>query len=73
MANTKKEFKIDGMHCGSCAIGIQMILTNTDGVSGADITFEGGGGTVEYDDAKINVEQIQKAVSELGYTATPKA
>ena len=49
-----------------------MILSNTDGVTGADISYEKKSGTVEFDDSKINVEGIRKAVSELGYKATPK-
>ncbi|MEK7643418.1 MAG: heavy metal-associated domain-containing protein [Patescibacteria group bacterium] len=72
MATVKKEFQIDGMHCGSCAIGIQMVLTATDGVTGANISYEAKSGEVEFDDTKINTESIEKAVSELGYKATPK-
>lgn len=63
--------KIEGMHCGACATGIQMYLTNTDGVKNVHIDYDKKEGEVEYDEAKINAEGILKAISELGYKGAP--
>ncbi len=60
------------MHCGSCAVGIQMILSATPGVSSANVSYDTKLGDVEFDDLTVNVEQIQKAVADLGYKATPQ-
>lgn len=66
----KLELKIDGMHCGSCAIGIQMLTTQMDGVISATVDYEGKKGVFEFDPAKVTKEQIVKAIAELGYTAS---
>jgi Cu+-exporting ATPase len=72
MAIVKKQFDVGGMHCGSCAAGIQMVLSTQDGIKNAAVSWDTKSGEVEFDDSKVTVEQIQKAVSELGYSATPK-
>ena len=66
----KLELKIEGMHCGSCAIGIQMLTTQMDGVSKAEVDYEGKKGVFEFDSVKVTKEQIVKAIAELGYQAT---
>lgn len=68
----KIQFSIEGMHCGSCAAGIKMILDNTDGVLNASADWDSKSGEVEYDEEKIKLEDILKAIKELGYKATPK-
>lgn len=66
----KLELHIEGMHCGSCAIGIQMLTSQMDGVSKAEVSYEGKTGVFEIDPAKVQKEAIIKAIAELGYTAT---
>ena len=60
---------IEGMHCGACATGIQMITSQLDGVKSVFVDYNGKKGTWEFDPAKATKEQIQKAIAELGYTA----
>ncbi len=66
----KVEFKIEGMHCGSCAVGIQMLTSQMDGVKSAEVSYEGKRGVFEFDPAKTNKEAIVKAIAELGYKAS---
>ena len=73
MANIKKvQFNIEGMHCGSCAAGIQMLLQSTDGVTSSWADYDKKEGEAEFDEEKIKVENIIKAIEELGYKAIPK-
>ncbi|MBI3273786.1 MAG: heavy-metal-associated domain-containing protein [Candidatus Colwellbacteria bacterium] len=58
---------IEGMHCGSCAVGIQMLLSQTEGVKSAEVSYENKKGTVEFDTAKVTRDEIVKAIEELGY------
>lgn len=69
---TKKIYNIEGMHCGSCAVGIEMFLANTEGVSSAKVFLEEKKAEVEYDETKVNDEQIIKAIGEAGFKATLK-
>lgn len=70
---TKKvKISIEGMHCGSCAAGIKMVLDNTDGVLNASADWDSKSGEIEFDEEKIKLEDILKTIEELGYKATPK-
>ncbi|OHA48283.1 MAG: hypothetical protein A2991_01290 [Candidatus Terrybacteria bacterium RIFCSPLOWO2_01_FULL_58_14] len=71
MAVVKKQFDVQGMHCGSCAAGIQMFLSSSDGIQNVTVDYNTKKADVEYDDAKITVDQILKGVEELGYSAKP--
>jgi copper chaperone CopZ len=66
----KVTFNIEGMHCGSCAVGIQMLTSQLDGVTSAEVTYEGKKGTFEYDPTKVKKEDIVKAIADLGYKAS---
>jgi copper chaperone CopZ len=66
----KVELKIEGMHCGACATGIQMLTSQMDGVSSSFVDYEGKKGVFEFDPAKVRKEDIIKAIAELGYTAS---
>jgi copper chaperone CopZ len=67
----KIELKIEGMHCGACATGIQMLLSQTDGVKSAFVDYDQKSGVVEYEKEKTSKEAIIKAIGELGFKATP--
>ncbi|MCH7730051.1 heavy-metal-associated domain-containing protein [Patescibacteria group bacterium] len=66
----KVDFNIEGMHCGACATGIQMLVTQMDGVKSAFVDYEGKKGTIEFDPAKVTKEQIIQNINTIGYTAT---
>jgi len=72
MAIIKKKYDVGGMHCGACATGIQMYLSNTDGIKSVSVDYNSKKAEVEYDDAKINDEGVAKNVQELGYTIKPE-
>ena len=65
----KIELKIDGMHCGACAAGIQMFVSQMDGVKSAFVDYDGKKGAFEFESAKVKKEDIVKAIAELGYKA----
>jgi Cu2+-exporting ATPase len=66
----KVEFHIDGMHCGSCAVGIQMLVSAMDGVKSAEVSYDNKKGVFEFDPAKVKKEEIVKAIAELGYKSS---
>jgi len=73
MANVKKvDLEIEGMHCNSCASGIQMVLQSTDGVLSASASYDSKKGEVEFDEDKTSIDTIVKAIEQLGYKATPE-
>lgn len=69
MATEKVELKIEGMHCGACATGIQMLTSQIDGVKSAWVDYQGKKAVFEIDPAKVKPEDIIKAIADLGYQA----
>jgi len=58
---------IDNLKCGGCANTIQNAVNKIEGVEITDIDFDTSGIAVEWDDTKIEREQIIAALSRLGY------
>ncbi|MBI2034085.1 MAG: heavy-metal-associated domain-containing protein [Candidatus Liptonbacteria bacterium] len=67
---TKIELKIEGMHCGSCAVGIQMMVSSLDGVKSAEVSYDKKIGVFEFESSKVNKDKIVKTIEELGYKAS---
>ncbi len=65
----KKNYNIEGMHCGACATGIEMFLSNTEGIGSVKVLLEEKKAEVEYDENKLNDEKVIKAIEEVGFKA----
>ncbi len=71
MTLRKKAFlMIKGMHCGSCAVSINMLLTNKKGVFRADVDFDAKRAEIEYDPEQVKISELVRAIEEIGYHAT---
>lgn len=68
----KITFSIEGMHCGSCAAGIQMVVQNLEGVKDISASWDNKNGEVEFDESKVKFEDIEKSISDLGYKVISK-
>lgn len=68
----KIKLNIEGMHCDSCAVGIQMVLQNTEGISDSFVDYDKKLADVEFDENKTKPEDIIKAVEELNYKVSIK-
>lgn len=67
MATVRKTFIVEGMHCGSCAVSTGMLLKSLKGVVSARANYESKSAEVEYDDAKIGLAEMNRALEGLGY------
>jgi copper chaperone CopZ len=66
---TKQIFKIEGMHCSSCAMAIDGELEDMAGIKESNTNFAKGITEVIFDSKKINVRQIIGAIKKAGYIA----
>ena len=66
----KVQFSIEGMHCGSCATGIQMLVSQMEGAGEIFVDYKEKKGSFEYDTSKLSKDDIIKAIAELGYQAS---
>ena len=69
LSENKAELKISGMTCASCAARIEKKLSNLDGVKKAFVNLASEKASIEYDRAKINVQDMVQAIEALGYGA----
>lgn len=60
---TKAEFTIEGMTCAvGCAATIQKNLNKMEGVANAKVDFEKKLAMVSYDEAKVDLKDLEKTV-----------
>ncbi|MGA7677532.1 MAG: heavy metal translocating P-type ATPase [Dehalococcoidia bacterium] len=75
-SNSKKSEKakihVTGMTCTTCAATIEKGLAQTPGVEKADVSFASEKASVEYDPSKVDLAEIAKTISELGYKVATK-
>ena len=66
---TTKEFKIEGMSCNHCVIGVTKALQE---FNPADLKVEIGKAVVTFDEKNINENDLTKAIEEDGYKVVNK-
>jgi copper chaperone CopZ len=71
MAMLKKTFKIPDMTCSNCAMKIESLEDDLEGVKEINASYHKLEMVIEYDESKLNDEQIISAVKKKGYTALP--
>ncbi len=68
MSIIKKTFRIPDMHCSACVMKLEGLEDDLPGVKRVEASYQKQSMLVEYDDGKVSVEEIRKAIEELGYT-----
>jgi copper chaperone CopZ len=66
---TTHTFRVEGMHCGSCALLIDDTLSDLPGVRGTQTTVKPSRSTVELEATQTNPEDVITAIVTLGYRA----
>lgn len=61
--------KIGGMSCAACSARIEKMLNKLDGVEKAGVNLATETAVVEFDNSKVKVSDIIKAVEDMGYSA----
>lgn len=61
----KKTYKIEGMHCASCAKLIEMELK--DKVKNISVNYKTGTAIIEFDNNKISENEIKSIIIKAGY------
>lgn len=75
MSAAPETYKITGMHCASCASIIERTLKKVEGVSSASVNFGTETLAVNYDSARLAVNDLAKTLKPMGYALIipPKA
>lgn len=59
--------KIDGMTCSACSSGLEKYLNKQDGIINATVNLVMNNASVEYDEKKLDIPQIEKFVQKAGF------
>jgi copper chaperone len=65
MANIN--MNVEGITCGGCEKSIRNALLERDGVSDVTASHETGIVSIDFDDSKIQQEQLKQAIEEAGF------
>ncbi|MGH3867988.1 MAG: heavy-metal-associated domain-containing protein [Pseudonocardiaceae bacterium] len=71
MSISTHTFRVEGMHCGSCALLINDSLGDLPGVRGTQTQVKAGLSTVELDLTQSRPEDVINVIEQLGYRAAP--
>ncbi len=64
-------FRVQGMHCGSCALLIDDSLADLPGVRRTQTRVKAGLSTVELDLTQSRPSDVINVIEQLGYRASP--
>lgn len=67
----EKKFDVSGMTCSACVANVTKAVEKLDGVSTANVNLMTNSMKVNFDENKINDEEIIRAVEKIGYGASP--
>ncbi len=73
MSKVTTELKTTGMHCGSCAMLIDMTVGDLNGVDSVKTEYANGTTIVTYDSDAVSLDAIIAAIRSAGYDAEPAA
>uniref|UniRef100_A0A672TQ02 Copper-transporting ATPase 2 n=1 Tax=Strigops habroptila TaxID=2489341 RepID=A0A672TQ02_STRHB len=62
--------RIDGMTCNSCVQSIEGTISQREGVQRIEVSLAGRTGTIHYDPAVTNGEEIRAAIEDMGFDAS---
>lgn len=62
----KKTFDVIGVHCASCKSLIERNVNKLDGINMVNVNFAAAKMMVDYDEKKVTLEEIAKAVASAG-------
>ena len=67
------DLDLHGMHCASCVTTIEAALNEIPGVADAGVNYGTERATVTYDPARVEVAELERAVSQSGYAASQRS
>jgi copper chaperone len=59
--------KVQGMSCSHCVNAVESSVGELQGVSSVKVNLDQGEVTVEYDNSKTSLSEIQETIEDQGY------
>ncbi len=62
-----KQLKVTGMSCKHCQKAVESSLLALPGIKRAEVDLNQGTVTVEYDEARVGLDDMKKSIEDAGY------
>jgi len=62
-----KQLKVSGMSCQHCKKAVEGSLLALPGIKRAEVDLNQGTVTVEYDEARVGLDDMKKSIEDAGY------
>ncbi|GAB4344513.1 MAG: hypothetical protein Kow006_00550 [Gammaproteobacteria bacterium] len=62
---------VEKMYCAACPYFVKQTLADLDGVASVEVSYESKQARVVFDDARLSVDDLTAATTELGYPSRP--
>jgi copper chaperone CopZ len=66
----KKTFRVSDMHCSNCAMKIDSLEDDLPGMKSVSASYQRGLVVVEFDEHRLTIDDIIRAIKKQGYTAS---
>jgi copper chaperone CopZ len=66
------EFTINGMTCSGCEEHVNHEVNKLTGIIKTTVSYENGNAIIEFDQTQTNIDEIEKAIGNTGYSVTDK-
>jgi len=63
----KQTYNVHGMHCASCVLTLERVLSKTMGVHSASVNFASESALIEFDDHIVSESELARSVASAGY------
>jgi cation-transporting ATPase V len=63
----RAELAVEGMHCASCAVRVERVLSRQPGVAEASVNFATHRARLAYDAGRVSLPDLEAAVERIGY------
>ncbi len=63
---------VKGMTCPTCPVTVKVALKKQPGVADVKVDLQHQTARVTFDPGKVSVDRLAKAVTDVGYPATPR-
>ncbi|MTK14041.1 MAG: copper ion binding protein, partial [Clostridiaceae bacterium] len=70
---TSRTLKIEGMTCAACSKAVERVSKKLDGVTEASVNLATEKLNINFDESKVNIQDIQAAIEKAGYKALMEA
>jgi copper chaperone CopZ len=65
-------YRVKGFSCVTCAVGLDTVLKEKDGIAWSKSKYPDGVVTIKFDPKRVNQDSLKTLIAEMGFTIEEK-